>query len=158
MKTAANLSIPPIVLNTCKWSEWGELELIDVLFIKPSLDLFVTGKTGVDGELPVGWCVRIKDIHNKKCSGEKFPRNHWPECLLERYPQWLQMHITLWPSRCWRTGSKVILWQTSDRRLCVMSQFSLRRCVRKALLGHDKVCSTVNGSLHAHWDGSWSGS
>ena len=35
-----------------------------------------------------------------------------------------------------------------------MSRFSLRRCVRKAPLGYDKACSTVNGSLHAHWDGS----
>ena len=39
-----------------------------MLFIKPSLDLFVIGITGGDGELPVEWCVKIKDIHNKKCT------------------------------------------------------------------------------------------
>ena len=30
--------------------------------------------------------------------------------------------------------------------------------VGKAPLGHDRACSIVNGSLHAHWDGSCSGS
>ena len=85
-----------------------------MLFIKPSLDLFVIGKTGADRELLVGWCVRIKDIHNKN----------------------------------------TVVRSSMVRRLCVMSRFSLRRCVRKAPLGHDKACSTVNGSLHAHWDGS----
>ena len=30
--------------------------------------------------------------------------------------------------------------------------------VGKAPLGHDRACSIVNCSLHAHWDGSCSGS
>ena len=38
----------------------------------------------------------------------------------------------------------------SDRRLHVISQISLWRWIGKAPLGHDKTCSTVNGSLQAH--------
>ena len=90
----------------------GELDLMDVLFIKPSIDLFAIGKqVGMENFLLDGvWGLKTYS-HQKMHSGEKFPRNPWPECLLEHCPQWLQMHITLWPSRCWRTGSKVTFRQ-----------------------------------------------
>ena len=45
----------------------------------------------------------------------------------------------------------------SDRRLHVISQISLWRWIGKAPLGHDKTCSTVNGSLQAHLVGTRSG-
>ena len=100
----------------------GELNFMDVLFIKPSLNLFVIGKTGGDEELPVGWCVRIKDIHIKKCT------------VVRSSPETLGLNvcssIVLSDCRCTShcdppgVGGLDPRWY-SDKRLCVMSRISL---------------------------------